>query len=328
MTLSKLAKLANVSVSVVSKAFSGKGEVSDEMREHVFAVAREHGCFQQFYHVPYDRPVIAVIIPEAISQAYIRYVEALKALIQENGYTMLLSISNFDPDLTTDLIRYYTSHSKVDGLIVVDSRAIEIPPFGSTATVFFGGPRPELSEGTCIYCSFDNGANEILHTLYLKGHRSIAYVGDQITVTKGEKLQRLMTEMGMKYSPSLFVTSNERFEAAGIDGVDRLWSLEEKPTAIIGAYGYITKGILARLFERGIRIPDDVSVISLNDDPPPLHDELDVSTVLTRTEHICSLAMETIMERMRTATPNERLNIQVPSIFHQGNTVRDLHKCK
>ena len=70
MTLSKLAKLANVSVSVVSKAFSGRDDVSESMREHVFAVAKEHGCFHQFYHVPYDRPVVAVIIPEIISNYY------------------------------------------------------------------------------------------------------------------------------------------------------------------------------------------------------------------------------------------------------------------
>ena len=66
MTLSKLAQLANVSVAVVSKAFAGKDGVSEAMREHVFAVAKEHGCFQQFYHARYDKPVIAVIIPEAI----------------------------------------------------------------------------------------------------------------------------------------------------------------------------------------------------------------------------------------------------------------------
>ena len=39
MTLSKLAQLANVSVAVVSKAFSGREDVSEAMREHVFAVA-------------------------------------------------------------------------------------------------------------------------------------------------------------------------------------------------------------------------------------------------------------------------------------------------
>ena len=96
MTLSKLAQLANVSVSVVSKAFSGKGDVSDAMREHIFSVAKEHGCFQKFYHARYDKPVVAVIIPEAISKYYIHYIETLKKDMDESGYTMLLSISNFD----------------------------------------------------------------------------------------------------------------------------------------------------------------------------------------------------------------------------------------
>ena len=90
MTLSKLAQLANASVSTVSKAFSGKGDISDSMREHIFAVAREHGCFQQFYHMPYDRPVVAVIIPEAISQTYIRYVEALRKESEPTCATKLL----------------------------------------------------------------------------------------------------------------------------------------------------------------------------------------------------------------------------------------------
>ncbi len=326
MTLSKLAKLANVSVSVVSKAFSGKGEVSDEMREHVFAVAREYGCFQQFYHVPYDRPVIAVIIPEAISQAYIRYVEVLKRQIQESGCTMLLSISNFDPDLTTDLIRYYTTHSKVDGLIVVDSRITEIPPLGSTATVMIGSSELNPTEGVTITSAYCGGISEILQTLYVRGHRRIAFVGEPLTAGKEQQIRNCLNEFGIAPSPALFINSHQRFEAAGIDGVDRLWALDEKPTAIIGAYGYITKGILSRLAELGIRVPDDVSVVSLNDDPPPLHDTLDVSTVLTRTEHICSLAMETILERIHTDTPNARLLIKIPSVFHQGNTIRDLRK--
>ena len=123
MTLSKLAQLANVSVSVVSKAFSGRSDISDAMREHVFSVSRQHGCFQQFYHARYDKPVIAVIIPEVISKYYVGYVEILKKEIEANGYTMLLSINNFDEQLTAELIRYYTAHGKVDGLILVDSYA-------------------------------------------------------------------------------------------------------------------------------------------------------------------------------------------------------------
>ena len=134
MTLSKLAQLANVSVSVVSKAFSGKDGVSDAMREHVFAVAREHGCFEQFYHVPYDKPVVAVIIPEAISVYYIHFIEVLKKSMERNGYTMLLSISNFDPEMTRELVRYYTEHGKVNGIVLFGS-APEIKRKSETALI-------------------------------------------------------------------------------------------------------------------------------------------------------------------------------------------------
>ena len=68
MTLSELARLANVSVSVASKAFSGRGDVSEAMKDHVFEVAKKYGCFHQFYNVPYDHRVVALIIPEAISE--------------------------------------------------------------------------------------------------------------------------------------------------------------------------------------------------------------------------------------------------------------------
>ena len=50
ITLSKLAKLANVSVSTASKAFSGSPEVNEETRQLVFRVAKEHGCFKKFYN--------------------------------------------------------------------------------------------------------------------------------------------------------------------------------------------------------------------------------------------------------------------------------------
>ena len=45
MTLRELAKLAHVSVSTVSKAFSGAEDISESTREMIFSLAKEHGCF-------------------------------------------------------------------------------------------------------------------------------------------------------------------------------------------------------------------------------------------------------------------------------------------
>lgn len=323
MTLSKLAQLANVSVSVVSKAFSGREDISDAMREHVFAVARQNGCFQQFYHAPYDKPVVAVIIPEAISQFYIHYIEILKKSMEKNGYTMLLSISNFDRQLTDELVRYYTMHGKVDGLILIS--AANRLPSSSTAAIISLNVECESNIGACIVRDLKSGIASALQYLKENGHTRVAYVGEALTASKIELLTEEMHELDLELRREWIITSRLRFEEAGRDGVRRLLELSEKPTAIIGAYGYITQGILAELSELGIRVPQDMSVLSLDNDPFPLSSCLDVACVPSGIEKMCDMAMRLLGERIGSSHPNEPCRIALPTAFYVGNTVKCLN---
>ena len=320
MTLSKLARLANVSVSVVSKAFSGKEGVSDAMREHVFAVAREHGCFQQFYHAPYDKPVIAVIIPEAISGFYIHYIEVLKREMERQGFTMLLSISNFDRQLAEELARYYAEHSKVDGLLLIDS-ADNLPTNTSTAIVSVGHER---EVGACIHRDLGGGIRACLAHLRAMGHTRIAYVGEPLTESKRELLCEEMRMMGFEVRREWMVTSLSRFAEAGRDGMSRLLAAEERPTAVIGAYSYITQGILAELNAQGLEVPRDCSVVSMDSDPSPLDPRLDVACIPSGIEEICDVALRLLRERMHTDNPNTPRKIVLDSNFYTGESVRSL----
>ena len=58
MTMNELAKLANVSVSTVSKAFSDADDVSEDTKDLVFAIAKEQGCFGKFYKGKYHKKII------------------------------------------------------------------------------------------------------------------------------------------------------------------------------------------------------------------------------------------------------------------------------
>ena len=317
MTLSKLAQLANASVSTVSKAFSGKGDISDSMREHIFAVAREHGCFQQFYHMPYDRPVVAVIIPEAISQTYIRYVEALRKELEKNEYTMLLSISNFDPQMKQELARYYFEHGKVDGLVVIGG-GVTLPPNTHTTLIAVGGEESAV----CIKTPLLPGLSECVRQLYALGHRRIAYIGEPLVESKREKLVTVMEEMGMEICPDHMICSSHRFEDAGRDGVRRIrQSPHPKPTAILGGYGYVTKGILAELESMGVCVPDEVSVVTLNKDGiDPVYGG-NVACVVSDIEQECQWIVRLLNDRVGTSRPNAPCTVELPTRFVTGDTV-------
>ena len=320
MTLSKLAQLANVSVSVVSKAFSGRSDISDAMREHVFSVARQHGCFQQFYHARYDKPVIAVIIPEVISKYYVGYVEILKKEIEANGYTMLLSINNFDEQLTAELIRYYTAHGKVDGLILVDSYA-SVSTDVSTAVVAISSS--EIAKfRISVFHTMQNALRESVECLYSLGHRRIAYVGEALTESKGDLLSDELCRVGITDSRELIYSSRLRFEEAGEDGVEHLFKDENKsPTAIFGAYGYITEGIIAALLSRGYSIPEDVSVISMDNVPWPMHSSLDVAHIEYDMERASAAAIALLKLQMENPSKPLAKSVELHASFSRGNSI-------
>ena len=319
MTLSKLAQLANVSVSVVSKAFSGKGEISDAMREHVFSVARAHGCFQQFYHVPYDKPVIAVIVPEVRSRYYVRYIELLGRALEQKGYTMLLSISNFDRNLATELVRYYTVHGKVDGLLLLSGLA-DLPDVGDCAIVSMVAHQ----ELPFVQTDLATGLREALCHLRACGHRRIGYIGEELTRGKQELFLQLCAELSLEARPEWTVCSHHRFEEAGADGVQRILGQKDRPDAIFCAYSYITRGALAELRANGLRVPHDLSILSMDSDSAPLDDTLDVAHIPSQIERCCETALALLGDQLRKKSARKPSHIAIPTEFYAGNSIRTI----
>jgi LacI family transcriptional regulator len=269
--------------------------------------------------VPYDKPVIAVIIPEAISVYYIHFIEVLKKSMEQNGYTMLLSISNFDPEMTEELMRYYTNHSRVNGMVVFG----DLPPsIKKTDTVIFSvvENRASIAEGD-IRLDLAPGLSAALRHLKSLGHSRIAYVGEPLTSVKASVMRSVMEKIGFEVAPELMVESLERFENAGRDGVRRLLALKNRPTAVFGAYGYITKGIIGELLSRGVSVPDEMSVISMDNDPSELHPSLDVSCIPSGIEETCLGIMTALNRALLSPNPHRSDTVRIPSKFHLGETV-------
>ena len=98
MNLSKLAQMANVSVSTVSKAFSDSHEISRQTKEMIFDVAKKYGCFDKYYKPVYTKKVIAVICPEMLGIHYTQMATFLSREISMRNGTMLLSVDEFSSE--------------------------------------------------------------------------------------------------------------------------------------------------------------------------------------------------------------------------------------
>ena len=112
MTMKKLADLANVSKSTISKAFSGSPDISKKTRDHIFQIAKEHGCYDKYNKKPFDKKIIAVICPEINSEDYTSIVNLLMNFLDERNAMMLLSTSSFNETKEKDIYKYFPRTEK------------------------------------------------------------------------------------------------------------------------------------------------------------------------------------------------------------------------
>ncbi len=289
MTMRKLAELAGVSVSTVSKAFSGSKEVSAQQRKHIFELAKENGCFEKYYKALPGKPVIAVISPEYQSVYYAHQFALLEREIRARGAMMLAGCYNFDTEELRELYDYYAQHVKVDGMILYRDIPNAHP---AVPTVVIG----KSTKADSITISWEGPIAQMLDLLGKNGHKEIAYIGEKNTATKRRVFEAEMKKRGLV--PQIVETS-VRFEAAGYEMMQKLLSQPEPPTAVLAAYDAIAVGAMKAVYEHGLGIPGDISIVGMDDVKHNPYFDVPLASVTSYNEDLCEIAVDLLFERMR-----------------------------
>ncbi len=295
MNLTTLARLAGVSVATVSKAFSGSREISEETREKIFSVAREHNCFDKYNKNKFDKKVIAVIAPELGSDYYNTILSILNREIKEQGGIMTVSIGNFSAETENELFAYYSSYCKADGIIIVAPKSILRNDERFPAVTI--GHSQSSENVDLIRLDMRGAIQDAISYLKNKGHTKIGFVGEPLTLSKLNAFRSAMCEELLPVRNEWIKTVDERFEKAGILATDQLLAESDMPTAILAAYDYIAIGIIKRLKQKGYRVPEDISVIGMDDISIAPFLETSLSSIRTHTEDACRTAVELIMKK-------------------------------
>ncbi len=297
MNLTTLASLAGVSVSTVSKAFSGSAEISEETRERIFALAKKHGCYDRYNKNKFSKKVIAVLVPELKSSFYSATVTMLYEEIMRAGGVMICSSYDFMEERKVELYHYFGSYCKADGILIVDScRKLKNPQHIPTIALFSNRcVHPDID---IIPAYMDHAIEAAILHLKENGHKDIGFVGERNTKHKVEMFQEAMRHAGLPLQNRRIKTSDRRFEEAGTHAVEEWLSEGELPTAILAAYDNIAIGVIKALTGHGIRVPEEVSVIGMDDISVAPYLETSLSTIHMYGPETCHYAVELLMKKL------------------------------
>ncbi len=321
MTLKELAELAHVSQSTVSKAFSNAKDISTETREYIFKVAKEYNCYEKFHKGNYFKKIVAVICPEIKTELYHRIVARLETLLDEEGISMALSISHFQPDTEKALFYYHAHYQKVDGIIII-AGFNRYKDEDSVPTVRIGSFRD--SNPNVISTPYQNAINDAVKYLMNMGHRKIGYIGDFMTHPTENRFFQSMKKYYLPLRKEYVIITSKRFEEGGYDGMKQLLELPAPPTAVIAAYDYMAFGALKCIQDYGLSVPEDISMIGQGNLQMSSYSLPTLTTIDIPYQEQCDLAIQLLQKKMKNNSYIEiSLNTSCSTLITR-DSVKDL----
>jgi LacI family sucrose operon transcriptional repressor len=293
LTLSKIAKLANVSISTASKAFSMSPEVSEETRELVFSIAKKHGCFKNFFNAKYPKLVIAVICPELESLYYANIVAHLQTAFEKKNCEICVATTQFSKERGKALVDYYTKYARVDGIVIVDG-ASALDAAGDFPIVCLGHANENAIR---IIIDKKKAIEDAVLHFSSQGIKDIGFLGEWLTTSKKNSFISAMIKHVGEYDPNLIFTG-DRFADGAYETAKRIVEGGRIPRVLICAYDYLAIGAIRLFGEKGYRIPEDIALIGMDDIAEARFLTPSLSSISHNVNMLCEAAADTLVSVM------------------------------
>lgn len=306
-TLRDIANRAGVTVSTVSRALNGNMEIKKETREKIIQVARELNYISNKNEMEFcgsTLKTIGVICPEIKSNFYATIVNTMGEAIKDAGYTMIVGLTNFKYEVELHYLNIF-EQKKVDGIVFITSLDENIKDdlikFKSRCNI----PIVQLAsfinveEYDCIKIDERLAINLALEHLIDLGHEDIAIIGENMTKDRQKHFMEVLKKHDIKIDSNFIRISEERFEEAGYIGMKDILSSNGKiPTAVFTTYDDVAIGAMRAIFESGHKIPEDISVIGIDNinSAPYLYRAL--TTVSSPVNEMANIAMKILLSKI------------------------------
>lgn len=272
-TIKEIAERAGTSYSTVSRALNNKKGVSEEFRRHILGIAEE---MHYFPHSPAQAlvrnrvGVLGVVIPRTGEFAfqnpfYTHILMGLSATINRSDYRLMLSLNGRDS--YTAMFR----RRQVDGLIIVANRTDdpnlpELLESGIPVVAVPGLPKDSALDIPSVATENYQSFRRAMKYLVDLGHQRIAFITGKMnslfTIDRVTAYAEVLHENGIPLRPE-YLRESDFSKTDGFTYMGHLLDLPEPPTAVICMNDLVTPGALHQIYQRGLKIPGDISVVAI-----------------------------------------------------------------
>ena len=266
MNLEQVARRAKVCTATVSRVLNNASVVKTSTRARVIKAIEElkyHPNLHARNLAGGKSRTIGVIVSNLENPFFFDIYKTIESDAHESGYEVVMANTDYRSEQLVNSIRLMIGR-RVAGLAAVVSEMepalMEELTESNIPVVFYdvGAPRQNI---TNIRVNYRRGIDKVIDYLHTMGHRKVGFVGHHSLLGPIHERAKAVIDAAARY-PNMQVRT-----AADADTLDggrmaarSLLSSGEMPTAIVCVNDLMAVGALRELRERGLRVPQDVSV--------------------------------------------------------------------
>ncbi|WBW97846.1 LacI family DNA-binding transcriptional regulator [Oceanirhabdus sp. W0125-5] len=282
MKMSDIAKLAGVSKATVSRVINDSQNVSSELRLKVEKVIKETGYKPNLLAqelATNKTNMIGIILPNIGIDTFSSVTEGITDILESKGYNVLLANSNENIEKEVEYIKIF-NRKQVDGIIIfpVDITQMHIDAIDSikVPVVVIGQENENLQVSSVLYDDF-NAVKDITKLMIRNGHKKIAYIGLDDRRESIGKLRRAGYIEAMKLAQipirEEYIQISNLSILSGYEAMKHIIDRnKELPTAVVAAADRLAIGAMKYLKEKKFKIPEEVSVVGI--------DNMEISSII------------------------------------------------
>lgn len=327
-TIKDVARIAGVSTTTVSHVINKTRFVAEATQEKVMAAVKELNYAPSAVARSLKcntTSTIGMLVTQSTNPFFAEVVDGVESYCYRKGYTLILCNTGGRADKQRDYIRMLAG-KRVDGLLVMCSdldadlqEMLDGHPDIPKVVMDWG---PESSQADKIIDNSEEGGYLATRYLMDQGHKDIACLSGHFEkVACKERIagcKRALAEDGLTLPEEWLLEGNFECDTAVI-AADKILAMDKKPTAVFCFNDIMALGLMSRLQEKGMKVPEDISVIG--------YDNIDISpyfsppltTVHQPKRRLGKNAVEILLERIKDKNHAKQTFEMFPEILERSS---------
>ena len=301
VTISEIAAQAGVSMPTVSRVLNRRSDVAPRTRERVEQLLREHGYQRRGPRADDRAWLIDLVFNDLDSPWAVEVIRGVEEAAHAAGAGTVVSAIHRRRSSARQWLENLRARAS-DGVILVTTaldpdlhaelRRLHVP-----AVVIDPAGVPDLDVPTIGATNWAGGVSATEHLTRL-GHRRIGFIAGRpglwCSRARLDGYRAGLEAVGLAVDQDLVVQGDFDY-ASGFEGASRLLSLPDRPTAVFAASDQMALGVYEAARQRGLLVPEDLSVVGFADLPQACWSSPPLTTVRQPLSEMGMLAVRTVL---------------------------------